>query len=101
MLSATFLGGSAGEYISALELDNAVNIYVAGQTHSPDFPGVGPGSADSAFAPEDLVSEESASKLTDSAVSGGSNGSRAAPLENEGARTDVMGSRIAKGRKRY
>jgi hypothetical protein len=50
ILAATFLGGSHNDQVSALALDSAGNVYVAGDTGSPDFPGVGPGSADSTFA---------------------------------------------------
>jgi len=50
ILAATFLGGGNGnEGPSALALDSAGNVYAAGNTESPDFPGVGPGSADSTF----------------------------------------------------
>jgi hypothetical protein len=50
LLAATFLGGSYYEFAFAIALDGDNNAYVAGGTVSPDFPGVGPGSADSIFA---------------------------------------------------
>ena len=50
ILAATFLGGSVGEGATALAFDGTENVYVAGGTASADFPGVGPGSADSTFA---------------------------------------------------
>src|SRR5262249_6509635 len=47
IVAATFLGGSASDGVGALALDTTGNVYVAGATQSSDFPGVGPGSADS------------------------------------------------------
>jgi hypothetical protein len=46
ILTATFLGGSSFESVFALALDGIGNVYVAGNTNSPDFPGIGPGAAD-------------------------------------------------------
>src|SRR5262249_16974001 len=46
ILAATYLGGSSEEWVAALALDGQGQVYVAGQTNSPDFPGVGPQSAD-------------------------------------------------------
>ena len=56
ILVATFLGGGGGadfEEATALALDSAGNVYVTGSTQSPDFPGVGPGSADSTFVDQE------------------------------------------------
>jgi hypothetical protein len=50
ILAVTFLGGGAQEEALSLALDGNGNVYVAGATSSGDFPGVGPGSADSSFA---------------------------------------------------
>jgi Beta-propeller repeat len=47
ILAATFLGGGGDEFASALAVDTVGNVYVAGATDSSDFPGIGPGSADS------------------------------------------------------
>jgi Ca2+-binding RTX toxin-like protein len=53
ILAATFLGGSdttavvGYELAEAIAIDRTGNVYVAGGTGSPDFPGVGAGSADS------------------------------------------------------
>ncbi|MGH7335382.1 MAG: SBBP repeat-containing protein, partial [Candidatus Rokuibacteriota bacterium] len=47
---STFLGRIGGDAIAALALDGTGNVYVAGVTSSPDFPGVDSGSADSSFA---------------------------------------------------
>ena len=50
ILAATFLGGSGSDRSFALAFDITGNIFVAGDTTiSADFPGVGPGSADSTF----------------------------------------------------
>jgi hypothetical protein len=50
VLAATFLGGAAADEANGLVLDGNDNIYVAGTTGSFDFPGVGPASADPAYA---------------------------------------------------
>jgi hypothetical protein len=50
VLAATFLGGSKGSVPETIAIDSAGNVFVAGLTRSSDFPGVGPGSADSSFA---------------------------------------------------
>ena len=50
ILAATFLGGDGSDAATALGLDSTGDVYVVGNTGSSDFPGVGPGSADSAFA---------------------------------------------------
>lgn len=47
LLAATFVGGSAYESSRGLSLDDTGGVYIAGYTLSDDFPGVGPGSADS------------------------------------------------------
>jgi Beta-propeller repeat len=49
IVAATFLGGSSQTDLSTVAVDNAGNVYVAGDTLSTDFPGVGPGSADNIF----------------------------------------------------
>ncbi|HWP92991.1 MAG TPA: SBBP repeat-containing protein [Thermodesulfobacteriota bacterium] len=50
ILSATFLGGSDFEELeNALTIDDMNNVYVAGRTGSPDFPGVSEGSSDNTF----------------------------------------------------
>jgi hypothetical protein len=48
-LVSTFLGGNTLELAFTLALDSVGNIYVAGRTDSPDFPGVDSGSADHTF----------------------------------------------------
>jgi hypothetical protein len=50
LLSATYIGGGSWETVYALAVDAAGTVFVAGRTDSSDFPGVGPGSADSTFA---------------------------------------------------
>lgn len=46
VLAATFLGGSADDEIRALGLDSAGHVYTAGQSSSPDFPGIGASAPD-------------------------------------------------------
>ena len=38
LLYSTFVGGSNGDMIRAITADPAGNIYLTGQTNSPDFP---------------------------------------------------------------
>jgi len=38
LLACTYLGGSKNEDTEGLSVDSAGNVYVSGQTHSPDFP---------------------------------------------------------------
>ncbi len=45
ILDATFLGGAGDDMVAALVLDPSGDVYVAGVTSSPDFPGVGGGAA--------------------------------------------------------
>jgi beta-propeller repeat-containing protein len=49
ILAATFLGGSRGDHITALALHPDGTVVVAGGTTSPDFPGIGPRSADRTY----------------------------------------------------
>ncbi len=42
LVYATYLGGSASDSVNAIALDGAGNAYVAGATHSNDFPTAGP-----------------------------------------------------------
>ncbi|MBN1219633.1 MAG: SBBP repeat-containing protein [Anaerolineae bacterium] len=41
LVYATFIGGSMSDYVYALDLDEAGNIYLSGHTASPDFPVTG------------------------------------------------------------
>ncbi len=50
LLSATFLGGSSVDGANSLAIDRLGNVYLAGDTQSVDFPGVGPQSADRVLA---------------------------------------------------
>jgi hypothetical protein len=63
ILAATFLGGSDSDAVATLALDSTGNVYVAGFTFSSDFPGVGPGSADSTFAQREGEREAFVAKL--------------------------------------
>ncbi len=49
LVSATYLGGSGVDFPWSVAVDELENVYVAGETQSPDFPGIGPGSADSSI----------------------------------------------------
>lgn len=51
---STYLGGAGGEFASAVTTDRQGNIYVAGQTSSPDFP-VTPNAAQTKFGGESDV----------------------------------------------
>lgn len=46
VLKTTFLGGAMSDSVVAVVEDGGGNVYVAGYTASPDFPGVGAGVAD-------------------------------------------------------
>src|SRR5262249_47043779 len=50
ILAASYLGGSDLDYALAMSLDSVGNVYLAGQTRSFDFSGVGLSAADSTFA---------------------------------------------------
>jgi hypothetical protein len=51
VLKSTFLGGDKSDSLRAVVVDGAGNVYVAGHTASPQFPGVGRGSADAFVNP--------------------------------------------------
>ena len=102
VLAATFLGGSGHEEaFAALTLDGAGNVYVAGSTPSADFPGVGPGSADSTFG-EEFSNEVFVAKLdTDlstllaATFLGGSSVEQALTLTLDGAGNVYVAGRTA------
>jgi Beta-propeller repeat len=92
ILAATFVGGSGTDFINALALDSAGNVYVAGETNSIDFPGIGPGSADGTLSPvlpDGAVSDGFVAKLNSDLSSilaatflgGSSSNSTAVPLD--------------------
>jgi len=49
LIAATLVGGSAYEYVGAMAVDGAGNIYLTGQTESADFPTT-PGAYDNSLA---------------------------------------------------
>jgi hypothetical protein len=49
-VQATYLGGTGSEDVRALVINGAGHVYVAGETTSSDFPGIGAASADPAFS---------------------------------------------------
>jgi hypothetical protein len=66
LLAATYLGGAGGsEFAFGLDLDAYGNVYVGGLTGSADFPGIGPGSADSVFSVQEAFVAKLDADLSD------------------------------------
>lgn len=76
IFNATFLGGSGGDEEVRKIVVSGNAVYAGGTTNSPDFSGVGPGSADSTFSGPDegFVAKlnTSLSKITGATYLGGS-----------------------------
>jgi hypothetical protein len=105
---STFIGGSAGDGIRDVEVDNAGNIYVAGTTRSPDFPTT-PGAYDEkldtskgkarwGYNSEIFVAKfSSAGRLVWSTIIGGPNSEEAYGLEIDSKGYVVVHGRGAVG----
>jgi len=67
---STYLGGSDTDWVEGIAVDGSGNVYVTGETASPDFPTVSPLQAASAGARDAFVAKLSASPVPVPALSG-------------------------------